>query len=60
MVVLTVIGFTCVLAKPSVTLFLIGLVYTASGPFEAWRRRRLGIALEEIDALDEGEEEASA
>jgi len=55
-VVLTVIGFVCVLAKPSVTLFLIGLVYTASGPFQAWRRRRTGRALEEVGATDEGEE----
>jgi CDP-diacylglycerol--serine O-phosphatidyltransferase len=55
-VVLTVIGFVLVLAKPSVTLFLIGVVYTASGPFEMWRRKRKGIALEEVEDTDEGEE----
>jgi len=45
--VLTVIAFVCVLAKPSVTLFLIALAYVASGPYEMWWRRRRGIALEE-------------
>ena len=47
-VVLTVIGFVLVLAKPSVTLFLIGMAYTASGPFEMWLRKRRGAELEEI------------
>jgi len=54
-VILTVIGFVLVLAKPSVTLFLIGLAYIASGPFEAWLRKRRGVTLEEIEAADEGE-----
>jgi CDP-diacylglycerol--serine O-phosphatidyltransferase len=53
-VVIMVIGFVLVLAKPSVTLFLIGMIYTASGPFEMWRRRRKGIELEEIDDTEEG------
>jgi CDP-diacylglycerol--serine O-phosphatidyltransferase len=52
-VVLSVIGFVLVLAKPSVTLFLIGLLYTASGPFEVWSRKRRGIELEETE--DEAE-----
>jgi len=51
-VVFTVIGFVLVLAKPSVTLFLIGLAYTASGPLEMWWRRRNGTELEETDATE--------
>ncbi len=43
------IGFVLVLAKPSVTLFLIGLAYVAHGPLEIWWRRRRGITLEEVD-----------
>jgi len=57
-VVLAVIGFVCVLAKPSVTLFLIGLAYTAAGPWEIWWRRRHGIELEEVGAQAEAGEGA--
>jgi phosphatidylserine synthase len=49
--VITAIAFVCVLAKPSVTLFLIGLIYVAHGPFEIWWRRRHGIALEEVEPV---------
>ena len=45
--VFIVIGFVLVLAKPSVTLFLIGLTYVSLGPIEIWWRRRKGISLEE-------------
>lgn len=50
--VLTVIGFVCVLAKPSVTLFLIGLIYVSLGPIEIWWRRRRGLTLEEVAPAD--------
>jgi len=53
--VLTVIAFVGVLAKPSVTLFVIGLVYVSHGPVEIWWRRRRGIALEEVAPEAEGE-----
>jgi CDP-diacylglycerol--serine O-phosphatidyltransferase len=54
--VITAIAFVCVLAKPSVTLFLIGLAYVAHGPFEIWWRRRHGIVLEEVEPVAEGSE----
>jgi CDP-diacylglycerol--serine O-phosphatidyltransferase len=54
--VITAIAFVCVLAKPSVTLFLIGLAYVAHGPFEIWWRRRHGIALEEVEPVAAGGE----
>lgn len=46
--VLMVIGFAVILSKPSVTLFLIGLGYAASGPAEWWWRWRTGRSLEEV------------
>jgi CDP-diacylglycerol--serine O-phosphatidyltransferase len=46
--VLMVIGFAVILSKPSVTLFLLGLGYAASGPAEWWWRWRTGRSLEEI------------
>jgi CDP-diacylglycerol--serine O-phosphatidyltransferase len=48
--VLMVIAFAVILSKPSVTLFLLGLGYAASGPFEWWWRVRTGRRLEEIGA----------
>jgi phosphatidylserine synthase len=37
--VLVVIALTLVIQEPSVTLFVIGIAYTVSGPVEwAWRR----------------------
>lgn len=49
--VLMVIAFAVILSKPSVTLFLIGLGYVASGPAEWWWRWRTGRTLEEVPAL---------
>lgn len=46
--VLMVIAFAVVLSKPSVTLFLLGLGYVASGPAEWWWRLRTGRSLEEV------------
>jgi phosphatidylserine synthase len=46
--VLMVLAFAVMLSKPSVTFFLFGLGYIASGPLEWWWRRRTGRALEEI------------
>lgn len=60
--VLMVIGFAVMLLKPSLTLFVVGLVYVSSGPVEWLWRWRTGHALEPIVAPDEvsdGEEEAT-
>jgi CDP-diacylglycerol---serine O-phosphatidyltransferase len=46
--VLMVIAFAVVLSKPSVTFFLVGLAYVASGPLEGYWRWRTGRSLEEI------------
>jgi CDP-diacylglycerol--serine O-phosphatidyltransferase len=46
--VLMVVAFAVILSKPSVTLFVVGLGYAASGPFEWWWRWRTGRSLEEI------------
>jgi CDP-diacylglycerol--serine O-phosphatidyltransferase len=46
--VLMVIAFAVILSKPSVTLFLLGVGYAASGPFEWWWRWRTGRSLEEL------------
>jgi uncharacterized membrane protein YeiB len=43
-----VLAFAVILSKPSVTLFVVGLGYAASGPFEWWWRWRTGRSLEEI------------
>ncbi len=46
--VAAVLGFALILTKPSVTLFVVGLVYVGAGPVEwAWRWRT-GRALEEL------------
>jgi phosphatidylserine synthase len=47
-VVLMVIAFAVILSKPSVTFFLVGLIYVVSGPVELLRRWRTGESLEEI------------
>ncbi len=44
------ICFVAILAKPSVTLFVIGSAYVLLGPIELWWRPRFGKALEEADA----------
>jgi CDP-diacylglycerol--serine O-phosphatidyltransferase len=46
--VLMVIAFAVILSKPSVTFFLVGLAYAASGPVEWYWRWRTGRSLEEI------------
>ena len=51
--VLMVVGFVVLLSKPSVTLFVIGIVYVSSGPIEWVWRWRTGHALEPIVAPDE-------
>jgi hypothetical protein len=37
-----------ILSKPSVTLFVVGIVYVSSGPIEWYWRYRTGHTLEEI------------
>jgi len=54
--VLMVIGFAVILSKPSVTLFLLGVGYAASGPVEWWWRWRTGRSLEEIGPAGVGGE----
>ena len=46
--VLVVIALALIVQEPSVTLFVIGVVYTASGPFEWLVRRVRGTTLEEL------------
>jgi CDP-diacylglycerol--serine O-phosphatidyltransferase len=50
--VLMVIGFAVLLSKPSVTFFLMGVAYAASGPVEWWWRRRTGRLLEPLPGAD--------
>jgi CDP-diacylglycerol---serine O-phosphatidyltransferase len=47
-VVLMVIAFAVILSKPTLTFFLVGLAYAASGPAEIFWRWRTGESLEEI------------
>ena len=46
--VLMVIAFAVMLSKPSVTFFLFGLAFLASGPIEWWWRWRTGRGFEEL------------
>jgi CDP-diacylglycerol--serine O-phosphatidyltransferase len=46
--VLMVLAFAVMLSKPSVTFFLFGLGFLASGPVEWWWRRRTGRSFEEL------------
>ncbi len=48
--VLVVIALALIVQEPSVTLFVIGVVYTASGPIEWVVRRVRGTTLEELPA----------
>lgn len=49
-IVIAVLVVTLLAAKPTVTFFIVGLLYTASGPFEWWWRLRTGRTLERLDA----------
>jgi CDP-diacylglycerol--serine O-phosphatidyltransferase len=55
--VLMVIAFAVLLSKPSVTFFLLGVAYAASGPAEWWWRRRTGRVLEPLSGADLGPRE---
>jgi CDP-diacylglycerol--serine O-phosphatidyltransferase len=55
-VVAMVVAFLVILAKPELTLFLIGLAYVASGPVEWLWRRQTGRTLEEIVHEEEDDE----
>jgi CDP-diacylglycerol--serine O-phosphatidyltransferase len=46
--VLSVLALVVLLTKPSVTFFLVGVAYVASGPIEAYWRRRTGRPLTEL------------
>jgi len=48
-IVVAVLVFTLLVAKPTVTFFLVGVLYTASGPFDWYWRRRTGRSLERIE-----------
>ena len=52
-IVLMVVGFAVIIARPEVTLFLIGIVYVFSGPVEVFYRWKTGQGLEEIAPPDE-------
>jgi CDP-diacylglycerol--serine O-phosphatidyltransferase len=55
-IVVAVLVITLLVAKPSVTFFLVGVLYTLSGPFDWYWRHRTGRRLEEIpsEARDAG------
>jgi CDP-diacylglycerol--serine O-phosphatidyltransferase len=53
--VLVVIALTLIVQEPSVTLFAIGIIYAASGPFEWVYRKATGATLEELPAPDPAE-----
>ena len=50
--VLAVLALVVLLTKPSVTFFLAGVAYVASGPIEAYWRRRTGRPLTELRASE--------
>ena len=47
-IVVAVLVFTLLVAKPQVTFFLVGVLYVASGPFDWYWRHRTGRSLEEM------------
>jgi CDP-diacylglycerol--serine O-phosphatidyltransferase len=47
-IVVVVLLFTLLVAKPDVTFFLVGLIYLASGPFDWYWRHHTGRSLEEM------------
>jgi CDP-diacylglycerol--serine O-phosphatidyltransferase len=47
-IVVAVLVFTLLVAKPEVTFFLVGVLYVASGPFDWYWRHRTGRSLEEL------------
>jgi CDP-diacylglycerol--serine O-phosphatidyltransferase len=53
--VLVVIALALIVQEPSVTLFAIGIIYAASGPFEWLYRWATGATLEELPAPDPAE-----
>ncbi|MCP3987096.1 MAG: CDP-diacylglycerol--serine O-phosphatidyltransferase [bacterium] len=53
--VLMVLALAVILSKPSVTLFLVGIAYVASGPVEWLWRWRTGTELDEIPPEQPGE-----
>jgi len=56
----TVFTLGLILAKPDVTLFLIGVVYVSSGPIGALVRMRSGQELEELPRATPGDEKETA
>ena len=51
-IVWTVIGSTVILLRPELTLLAISMIYTFSGPFEIYWRRRTGSELQVIQASE--------
>ncbi|MCP5042137.1 MAG: CDP-diacylglycerol--serine O-phosphatidyltransferase [bacterium] len=56
-IVIMVVVFTALIAKPQVSFFIVGIVYVTSGPFELLYRYRTGKALE-LEASHESEQPA--
>jgi phosphatidylserine synthase len=48
-IVIAVLILTLLVAKPEVTFFLVGILYTASGPFDWYWRHRTGRSLEKLE-----------
>ena len=59
-IVVAVLVVTLMAAKPSVTFFLVGVLYVASGPFDWYWRHRTGRVLEEAEAAATGDAGADA
>ncbi|MBW2274627.1 MAG: CDP-diacylglycerol--serine O-phosphatidyltransferase [Deltaproteobacteria bacterium] len=54
-VVIMVVGFTALIAKPSVSFFIVGIVYVFHGPIEWYWHRQTGRSYEKIGPDDAAE-----
>jgi CDP-diacylglycerol--serine O-phosphatidyltransferase len=54
-IVIAVVIFTALIAKPQISFFIVGVVYVISGPFELFYRYRTGKLLEPAPPATEGE-----
>ncbi len=57
-IVVAVVVFTALIAKPEVSFFIVGVVYVVSGPFELLYRYRTGNILERVTPEDDGVEDS--
>lgn len=55
-IVIAVVVFIALIAKPEVSFFVVGVIYLSSGPFELFNRYRTGKILERVVPEDPEEE----